>query len=392
MMLAFLTGMYSYGQTLKNKVFLDFGPAATNGEPTGQVTTGSYQNFWNDINSPAVTSASIVLNNSANTATNFRFDITRQASLTTATSIAGGGGLLAPDETLLGEFAVKTATEDYFFNGSGGFAFKFSGLNPSYTYVFKFYSSRTATDTRTGRFTFTGSQAYVYTQTSSGTGVGANSYNGNNNTVTSTVHITPDANGVIALDVVSATANSVYLNALKIEEYEPATMPVKLKAFQGKSTNNGHLLTWDTESEINVNHFDIERRNGNDQFEKIGEVGAGKYSYSFLAKESAGISYYRLKMVDNDGTFDYSGILSVKGLSSGAVISFYPNPVIEELKIESKDTILEVGLRNVDGKLVKKNIYKQQSVELDMGGFGPGVYFVTVRTVSGITSNKIIKK
>lgn len=106
-------------------------------------------------------------------------------------------------------------------------------------------------------------------------------------------------------------------------------VPVEMSLFtvEVNSTGDYISLKWETASELNNRGFDIERRVfnthssvGNFEYEKIGYVdGRGttteKSSYSFIDNFSnvgfSGTVYYRLKQIDFDGTFSYSGTVSV---------------------------------------------------------------------------------
>ena len=124
---------------------------------------------------------------------------------------------------------------------------------------------------------------------------------------------------------------------------ELSAMPVEMASFtasmQGASSV---LLTWLTATEINNNGFEIERRLENcSAWTKIGFVfGAGtSYSpreYTFQDLNlSPGVYVYRIKQIDNDGTFKYSASTQVDvGVSQGLeLLSNYPNPFNPETNI-----------------------------------------------------------
>ena len=112
-------------------------------------------------------------------------------------------------------------------------------------------------------------------------------------------------------------------------------LPVELVSFNSSVSNNIVELSWITATEINNLGFEIERKSENGVFDKIGFVGGNgtttNYSnYSFTdVLNTAGIYYYRLKQIDYDGSFEYSG--SVQAEVEIIPILFkleqnYPNP------------------------------------------------------------------
>ncbi|MBN2281667.1 MAG: T9SS type A sorting domain-containing protein, partial [Candidatus Marinimicrobia bacterium] len=139
--------------------------------------------------------------------------------------------------------------------------------------------------------------------------------------------------------------------------------------------------------------FDIERRG--DTWEKIGFVkGEGNssspVSYTFVDKNVSGLQnlHYRLKQIDNDGTYEYSPIASVtlKEIvlpSEFSLHSNYPNPfnpattIAYEIAVENMTTL---AIYDMQGKLVETLINEQQSpghykATFDGGDLASGVYF-----------------
>jgi len=125
-------------------------------------------------------------------------------------------------------------------------------------------------------------------------------------------------------------------------------LPVELSSFVGLFQDGKVKLLWRTETEVNNYGFDVERKNlplnslqGGD-FEKIGFIeGHGNSNspkeYEFYDNDVAfGKMYYRLKQIDNDGTYGYSDIVEVDVpiVQEYAVLEQnYPNPFNPETKI-----------------------------------------------------------
>ncbi|KAA0992090.1 BspA family leucine-rich repeat surface protein [Dyadobacter aurulentus] len=119
-------------------------------------------------------------------------------------------------------------------------------------------------------------------------------------------------------------------------------MPVSLVFFEGnRSPDNQNNLEWVTADEIGFDRFEIQRTADAKSFETIGIVKGGTSStaelshYRFVDHDSRGKLYYRLKMVDTDGSFEFSKILAIQNDErSGAVGEFYPNPAREATTID----------------------------------------------------------
>ncbi|MBK6565790.1 MAG: T9SS type A sorting domain-containing protein [Saprospiraceae bacterium] len=167
-------------------------------------------------------------------------------------------------------------------------------------------------------------------------------------------------------------------------------------------------LNWSSASEINASHFEIEKSYDADNFEKIGEVKAAGNSQTLLRYEfyddkiiglrSKHILYYRLKMVDLDGTIEYSDIRGLNfGNDQSAGVSMYPNPTSQYLNLDiNKDYFTEENgeLQVFDalGKLIlSKKVIGSGIETIDMGRMTNGVYHVIFMHDDQIFSEKIVK-
>jgi hypothetical protein len=116
------------------------------------------------------------------------------------------------------------------------------------------------------------------------------------------------------------------------------SLPLKLLSFTARKQNEKDVLTeWVTSDEVNVDRFEIEVARGNSDYQlnrysKIGmlparNIQSGDQYYQFLDQETgkSGTRYYRLKMIDMDGSFKYSPIRPVV-FSDDVTWSVFPNP------------------------------------------------------------------
>lgn len=139
------------------------------------------------------------------------------------------------------------------------------------------------------------------------------------------------------------------------------SLPLTLASFSGQWKEKKVLLSWVTESEINVNHFEIERSANGSGFVTIGKVKAVsiqslRNNYSFTDDNPLlPVTYYRLKMVDEDGKTKYSQVVVLKE-TNHQMITAYPNPFVNKINIdyESKaSTQLEAQLTDMSGRIVQ---------------------------------------
>ncbi|MBX9853460.1 MAG: T9SS type A sorting domain-containing protein, partial [Cytophagaceae bacterium] len=115
-------------------------------------------------------------------------------------------------------------------------------------------------------------------------------------------------------------------------------LPVKFISFTARENNAQVELEWRTSSEKNSSSFVIERSNNAFDFFPIGKIGAAGnsdniLSYYFTDPDPLfGISYYRIKEIDTDGSLTFSGLATVD-LSNTLFADVYPVPAQDEVSV-----------------------------------------------------------
>ncbi|MBH8567333.1 T9SS type A sorting domain-containing protein [Microvirga sp. STS02] len=228
-------------------LYADFGPNdVTNGNITPSPDANG--NYWNNILNNTGVADTFRLVDKANAATGIKLKVGPNF----LTNGIATGGLLAPSAALLGQYAIATATQDYFFvQGTGSTAtgtLRISGLDPTKRYVFHVFGSRNATaETRVSQYRFTGATTSTITQTTTGPNVGANGYAGNNNTITDSDTLSADGSGVITMELSKTVGSYAYLNLMRIDIVPGrGTVPVVNYAFQNPGFELGNLNFWTT--------------------------------------------------------------------------------------------------------------------------------------------------
>jgi hypothetical protein len=175
-------------------------------------------------------------------------------------------------------------------------------------------------------------------------------------------------------------------------------LPVTLLSFDvSVDKENSVLLKWATTLESNSDHFDIEYSLDAKTWQHKADIAAQGEStaltnYQFTDRKTAqGENFYRLKMIDKDGTFAYSRIQSI--MVAGMVeTAFYPNPVSDKLfvRLDHISGIRKVILYTVLGK----EVYSAASVPdsgIDVQGLTAGTYLVSITLADGTSyARKIV--
>ncbi len=172
--------------------------------------------------------------------------------------------------------------------------------------------------------------------------------------------------GTADFDASALTYNLTSLggNDVFVVKLGQTTLPLHLLTFTAKKANNTNLLNWTTAQEVNTDLFEIERSYNGREFNKIGVVKAngmnGQYSYTDNNPTTTPNSkpqtiFYRLKMLDKDGKFEYSPIRQLTINNSQFTINIFPNPTHNKLQIQidsDKKTTLKIDIITQDGKIV----------------------------------------
>lgn len=200
-------------------VLVDFGPNDVN---NGNITTGPdvNGNYWTNVVSPIAGAETVDFVDRDNNPSIGSLIISSEFG----TNGINTGGLLAPDPALLGDLAINTATQDYFYTSTSK-GMRIEGLNADSGYVFKMFASRETTTSRITNYTFTGLIQAEGTLTTSGSAIGDGGYNGNNNVVYVSDTIFPDIGGSISINVSVSTGGYAYVNAMIVEQHA-AVKPV----------------------------------------------------------------------------------------------------------------------------------------------------------------------
>ncbi len=165
--------------------------------------------------------------------------------------------------------------------------------------------------------------------------------------------------------------------------------PIELIDFIGFNIGNKNQLYWSTKIETDFNYFILEKSNNGKDFYKVDTIHSkgNNSNYGYLDNANSQ-SYYRLKIVDNDGTYVYSNTI-VLNYDNYEDISIYPNPSKTNFTINSVDSF-DINVYTVDGKLIYS---KDDSTNLIIGDeYETGTYMLKIKTKNKFVTKKIIKQ
>ena len=216
-----------------------------------------------------------------------------------------------------------------------------------------------------------------------------------------------DQNGYFWMGGGQGFASTTYGKLNDFWYYIPdySVMPIHLIKFTATLQDQTTHLLWTADNEQNFSHYEIQRSTNSREFNKVGSVQSKKRSekneYSFedftplpFGDGSVKSIYYRLKMVDNDGTFTYSNIAQIKlPVKNGFTV--YPNPATTAAQLQfSKPLTGKANLTMTDatGKTVLTTVFNGPSsmVSIATINLPAGIYRVKVMSESGTFTGQVV--
>lgn len=189
---------------------------------------------------------------------------------------------------------------------------------------------------------------------------------------------------------VSGSSVDAYFDDISLTSTQ--ILPLQLISFNTVVNDKNEVVaSWKTATELNNDHFELQRSVDGISWETVASVrGAGTSSTmkSYAAIDRfpiTGNSFYRLAQYDLDGKFSVSKVNSVKVNGTSDRISVYPNPAVSRINIEGNAQSLS-GMKIFDatGQNVTSRANKMQNsstqIQMDVSQLPSGVYFIKAGT------------
>lgn len=176
-------------------------------------------------------------------------------------------------------------------------------------------------------------------------------------------------------------------------------LPVTLLSFKGENNAEGHLLSWSTAKEENHAYFDLEYSSDGISFKAIHRVYGegnreGVFTYQYLNSEvAAGKMYYRLRQVDNDGSVNYSQLISMENGGVFNLVSLYPNPSQGQVSFSglASDVAYECRFYDMQGQLVYSCGLNSLNPIADIADLPAGTYIVELSSMQERKAATLVK-
>jgi len=160
--------------------------------------------------------------------------------------------------------------------------------------------------------------------------------------------------------------------------------------FNAKKEGRHSAISWIMTKDVDVDYYDVEVSTDKVTFRSIGEVTADQVEtprgYDLMDYEPVlGENFYRLKVVNMDGTYYYSGVRRLQFIIDFSEVVVYPNPSNDNINITLRDFAGKEGTVEIFNQLGQRQLGRDYlslptiPVNFDISRLVPGIYTVSIK-------------
>lgn len=193
-------------------------------------------------------------------------------------------------------------------------------------------------------------------------------------------------NNVIDCEIIKQATNQITITN--------CALPLDLLSFTGKTNNDAIVLNWKTSNERDFSHYEVQKSSDALEYGSIGSVKSNKGNYYNFIDNSPNPqnNYYRLKLVNNDGSFNFSQTINV---------NFEKNKGFVNVENPSKngEFVISTGLKNPSFTVLNSAGTKIEANTISNGvnkyvvkpnHVAAGLYFLNIISEGKIITKKVI--
>lgn len=194
----------------------------------------------------------------------------------------------------------------------------------------------------------------------------------------------PDLRGMMTWSVnwdkVTTCNPTSYQYAQSFQNIFAPALPVTLLSLEARQERNGIELKWETSQEANINYYQLEHASDAVPFQELEKIparnsGTAQQQYQYFhTRPSPHTNYYRLKMMEADGSFKYSNIVVLLFDTTGDSVIF-PNPVTDRFYLKNMEESGSYRLFNIQGKMVQQGTFLAGE-PIFVPALPPGIYYL----------------
>lgn len=187
--------------------------------------------------------------------------------------------------------------------------------------------------------------------------------------------------------------------------YDGVTLPVRLISFSGSNAGTLNQLRWTVSQEQNLDRYELQRSSDGMHYQTIKTLPPRNvtyettYNYNDPISSSNAEYYYRLKIIDTDGSFEYSAVVFIRVVVKDN-FSITGNPFHDFTTLKytlAKDQTISISYFNSAGAFLKKENYNATAgtgiyTLYGLANYPPGMYLLKLQSGSQAETFKVIKQ
>lgn len=183
--------------------------------------------------------------------------------------------------------------------------------------------------------------------------------------------------------------------------HKNTVLPVTLARFNATLLDNAVSLSWTTTEQTGSSYFGIERSTDAKEFVQVGRVevkGGSNETRQYHFVDMAplpGMNYYRLRIVDLDGTFEISRLVAIDNGANSVAFALLGNPASSrEIRFLLKNEDASyVNLYDLTGRAIRFSLVRtgNEFVLKPTNNLSSGLYLLSLRGVNtGALTRKVL--
>lgn len=194
-----------------------------------------------------------------------------------------------------------------------------------------------------------------------------------------------------------------YINNTVWSVTRVSVVPVNLLSFSGTvNARNEGLLNWVIDNTDDLQYFELEKRSEQGSFEKLASVpkqGSSR-EYAFIDPSLLSpVGYYRLKIVNTDGSVQYSNQLALRNSFEKYSYKVYQDADARQYRLNvnaGEAASIHFLITDAAGKtIMRKDLGRrvgQVNYDIDLSKHAAGIYYMNLRVASGTYNIPLVAK
>lgn len=176
-----------------------------------------------------------------------------------------------------------------------------------------------------------------------------------------------------------------------------SALPIRLVSFSATATNSFVDVSWRTNFEQNLKTFEVEYSVDGIRFTKVGNINPSNnptgsvYIFKHLSPIT-GANFYRLKIIELDGTYSYSNVQLVNFNSTQPSVTIYPDPADKYFNVQTELKNYTLEIIAADGKMIRSMQSLSTNLTVDVSNCPSGLYTIRITSKSKKSSTLLIIK